>query len=174
MDHPRILNRVDPGKAKKRNETRRVLSVCWFCKQVRGHTQTDFQCCSRCRCACYCSVACQRASWTPVHRRECEKLDRLKTLTKSDRREVLSLQLAVQNANWGSEPRVWMVLCKLAPGGGFQYMVMSPQGYEESIRKTFTTLPTDEHMFKFGGDLGGKTVFVGASGRVMIFKQTTQ
>jgi hypothetical protein len=97
-------------------------------------------------------------------------MDRLKSLSKTDKKEMLSLQLAVRKETWGEHPKVWMVLCQMCPGG-FKYLIASPPGYEQALRKTFN-LPTDEHMFKFGGELsGGHVVFVGATGRVLIYKK---
>jgi hypothetical protein len=99
-------------------------------------------------------------------------MDRLKSLSKINRKELLSLQLAVRKQNWGEQPKVWMVLYRICPDG-LKYLIASPPGYEEVLRKAFTTLPKDEHLFKFGGELsGGRIVFVGASGRVIIYKKT--
>jgi hypothetical protein len=165
---PRILDRVDPGPAHQRNKTRKLLSVCWGCKKVRGLSGEAFKCCANCNCACYCSRACQSADWER-HEEECPKLDRLKSLSKSLRRELVSLQLAVRTEDWGTQ-RLWMVLCR-PTGRGFRYLIASPPGYEEALRKSYR-LPTDEHFFKLSD--GGHTVFVGLSGRVIIFKTPTR
>jgi hypothetical protein len=168
---PRIL----PGGSRWRNECRRLQSTCWTCGARRYEKQSDFKCCAKCNCACYCSSGCQRADWGG-HKKVCKKLDRLKSLDKGAKIQILTLQLSV-GAIPDPQPTIYLITYALGEGPGrvraeaCQFMCTSPPGYEECIRRAFPMLPTGEPVFKFGGDMCGKSVFVTLSGKVIIYKK---
>ena len=178
-----VFPRIHPGGSRQRNETRRMLSTCWTCNARRHEKETDFKCCSRCNCACYCSEACQRADWEGGHNKVCKKLDRLNSLDKGAKIQVLSLQLSIK-AIPEPQPTVHLIMYTAGlnkvsevnahknsdQAGTFQFMCLSPPGYEESIRRSFPMLPHGEPIFKFGGDMCNKIVFVTLSGKVIIYK----
>ena len=177
-----VFPRILPGGSRQRNDTRRMLSTCWTCGSRRHEKNADFKCCSRCFCACYCSEACQRADWEGGHRKVCKKLDRLNSLDKGAKIQLLSLQLSIK-AIPEPEPKIHLIMYAVDEPRGrvrahknsvqaaFQFMCLSPPGYEECIRRDFPELPTGEPIFKFGGDMSGKYVFVTLSGKVIIYKQ---
>ena len=93
--------------------------------------------------------------------------------------QILTLQLSI-DAIPDPQPKVYLIMyalggpgsvtCADKPEGPCQFMCMSPPGYEECIRRSFPMLPTGEPIFKFGGDMCGKIVFVTLSGKVIIYK----
>lgn len=51
--------------------------TCIACRQKGSTLGRKLQACAKCRCAHYCSAACQRADW-PTHKRRCQHLARAK------------------------------------------------------------------------------------------------
>ena len=113
-----VFPRVLPGRSRQRNEYRRLNSTCWACNTQRHEKESDFKCCAKCFCACYCSEACQRAHWGE-HKKVCKKLDRLKSLEKGAKMQILSLQLSLRaNIISEPEPTIYLIMYALGEGPG--------------------------------------------------------
>ena len=55
----------------------RLKAKCFYC----GKT-ADTKCCSRCKCAYYCSRDCQAAAWKSSHKATCKQIRRMQKIKK--------------------------------------------------------------------------------------------